>query len=235
MNKNPIVQKFESLVERLVNKIELSQTPVPGFIMGLSGTDSIIAFLLCYEALARKNMANRMFGIHYADKFFNNTVFRNKIMKEWLPSKCPEADFIVAVPTGGNTEQLRWADLHTRAVEENYWIAGTMNATEKELGSYSNISTAVSLQPIRSFWKSEILELCKEFDVPEQIIQNARIPDCLCGRAELAAENIELIDDILRFKVDISNHDPQLLTNLYSFIQDEKRQNDFKKRIPYIL
>lgn len=233
----PTMQKFNSLVDRLVSKIELSQTPVPGFLVGLSGTDSIITFLLCYKALQRKGMENRLCGIYYTKNDSMEHWFVNEFLIPggWLRDKCPKANFAAKTPLGGCTEHYRWADMHTKAIAENYWIAGTMNATEKELGTYSNISKSASLLPIQSLWKSEILELCEEFGVPNKAICDARIPDCLCGRAEIAAENIEIVDDILRYRLDPTKHDPELVMKVYQFINNEKKQNGFKSRIPYIL
>lgn len=73
-----MLDKFEGLVNRLVAKIEFSQTPVPGFMIGLSGSDSILAFLVLYEALQRRGMEDRLVGIHYKSgkpTWFENDIF----------------------------------------------------------------------------------------------------------------------------------------------------------------
>ncbi len=253
------INKFHGLIKRLDQKIVMSQVPVPGFIMGLSGTDSIVAFMLCYGALQERDMLfpKRLKGIHYVNAMRGSTSWFQKEAIPWLREKCPHADIEVAQPMGGNYDPQRWSDLIMRSLYElefdystigwpfqgmkplpegrNYWVANTINATEWELGSYSNATRLASISPIRSIWKSEVLEICQELGVPQIAIDNARLPDCLCGRAELAAANIELIDDILRMRLDPTQHDPELLKQLFSFIADEKKYNGFKARGAYTL
>jgi NH3-dependent NAD+ synthetase len=242
--------KFDSLVDRLNRKIGMSQTPVPGFILGLSGTDSIVAFMICYLALERHRKAHRLLGVHYVNakrrrpsKFETDSI-------SWLRERFPKATLRVETPLGGNQDQQRWADLHLRALNdveieagcispreqgENYWVAGTINATEHALGKYSLLAASASIQPIRTMWKSEVLAICTAVGVPQSAIDAARIPDCLCGRDELAAENIELIDDIVRLTVKPAEHPPELLEKLFAYVRDQKRENDFRSRLPYTI
>jgi NH3-dependent NAD+ synthetase len=242
---------FNDRVQRLSSKIEMSKTPVPGFILGLSGTDSIIAFLICYEALKQHGLAHRLYGVHYA-KNWDASWFAKSVMF-WLHERCPEAFLETAIPLGGNQDQQRWADLHLRALntfglpinanvrpkardpEDTYWIAGTINATEYMLGRYSVLADTASVQPLRTLFKSDILDLCIEMKVPDIAMEYAQIPDCICGRDELAANNIRVIDDILRFRLDPTQHDPELLQKLYEYIAESKRSYDFKQHIPYII
>lgn len=248
------INKFHGLINRLDQKIGLSQTPVPGFIMGLSGTDSAAAVMMLYSALQQRDMLfpRRLKVMHYVNVFRHKPTWVETHLIPWLQERCPHADFEVAYPLGGNYEPQRWADLNLRSLNElefdfdtigwpltgmkplpegrNYWVVNTINATEWELGSYSNSTRLASLSPLRSLWKSEILEICETLGVPQIAIDNARLPDCLCGRAELAAANIELIDDILRMRLDPTKHDPELLRQLFSFIADEKKYNGFKAR-----
>lgn len=242
-----MMKKFEDRVNRLANKIGMSQTPVPGFIMGLSGTDSVVAFIMCYEALKRHNKQHRLRGIHYV-KSHTLSWFQNGVIP-WLQERCPEARIDVFEPLGGNQDQQRWADLHFRALnridvrgrphaldeEDTYWVVGTINATEKHLGKYSVLATAVSVQPLMTLYKSDIIKICVDLGVPEIAIEKSRLPDCLCGRDELAANNIELIDDILRFNVDPSQHSPELLAKLYEYVKLSIQDYGFKQRIPYVI
>lgn len=241
-------KKFYNTVKRLAAKIEISQTPVPGFIMGLSGTDSIVAFMICYEALELTGRGDRMYGVHYVRQGDKQQGWFIREIIPFLQMVCPKARIEVAVPLGGNRDQQRWADLSLRSLNEviwdevtplepgkNYWVVNTINATEWELGSYSNSSRLASLSPIRSIWKSEVLEICSALEVPSIALEYARLPDCLCGRAELAASNIELIDDILRMRLDPTKHDPELLKQLFSFIAEEKKYNGFKQRGTFVV
>jgi len=248
------LEKYNAAVQRLVGKIERSQTPVPGFVMSLSGTDSIIAFLMIYEALRYHGMAHRLQGYHYISTGRRKPHWFDTDVKPWLHRKCPKSWISTEFPLGGNQDQQRWADLHLRALNhveqdadgnvieikpyetgKNFWVAGTINATEFALGTYNIAAKSVSIQPIQTFWKSEIIELCQIFGVPDVAIQAAQLPDCLCGRDELAASNIKLIDDILRFRLDAVQHDPVLIERLFEYIRSRKAQNDFKSRTPYVI
>jgi hypothetical protein len=239
-------EKFNSRVARLVDKMKMSQTPVPGFIIGLSGTDSMLAFHICYEACARMDMAHRVYGIHYVGEGNKPGWFQNEIMP-FMREQFPEARLEVKVPLGGNQDQQRWADIHLRSLnlvgvddiqplepKDRYWVVGTMNATEAELGTYSILSTACSVQPIRSLWKTEVIRISTVLEYPPIAIEMSHMPDCFCGRDELAAQNIEMLDLILRYRIP---HDTEgsLIVQLDTFIRENKEANAFKSRIPYVI
>lgn len=250
-----IITRIDGVINRLVDKIGMSQTPVPGFMIGLSGTDSIVAFSVLSSALDRAQVKfgtpYRLVGIHYADPTKKPGAFQ-RLALPWLEELHPEADIMVVEPLGGNQDQQRWADLQLRSVnavilsddgphitalpeEERYWVAGTINATEHALGKHSVLANSVSMQPIRSLWKSDIMRACEEMGVPGEILENARLPDCMCGRDEIAAQHIELIDDILRYRFDPREHDPELMITLMGWISDRKREGGFRQRIPYVV
>ncbi len=240
------------IVDRLVQKMTMSQTQVPGFIVGLSGTDSIVAFDILNSALARMDMGGRLKGIHYVAEGARPGAFVREAIP-WMQNRYGKEAITVATPLGGNHDPQRWADLQLRSINEiskddsgqiriapleqseSYWVAGTINATEHALGKHSIGANAVSIQPIRSIWKSDIMEACKIMGVPQLIMDNARLPDCLCGRDEIAAEHIELIDDILKYRFDVRAHDPELVMTLMQWVSDRKREGGFRSRIPYIV
>jgi hypothetical protein len=245
--------RFEVLAGRLAAKMRLSQTRVPGFIMGLSGTDSILAFLVTYDAAKAMGMAGRVLGIHYVQRDRRKPTWFERELVPWLRERCPDATILVETPFGGNHDQLRWADLHMRALNEvstnsygdavlvpyekgrNYWVVGCQNLTEQELGKYSAMSEKVSVAPIRKVWKSKVIEMCEALGVPAIAIEYSRLPDCLCGRDDIAANNIELIDAILTHGVKVEDHDPALLDMMFAYVRDLKKENGFKQRTPYLL
>lgn len=244
--------KFESLVDRLVAKMKLSQTPVPGFIVEVSGTDSILSFLVLYAACLRMGIPDRLMGIHYVHPARRRATWFEESLVPWLRQRCPEAAVLVESPLGGNQDPQRWADLHLRALNDvtrsddgstsirslpegrNYWVAGCTNLTEHELGKYTLLSAAVSIQPIRNLRKKVVLSMCQALDVPSVAIDNAMIPDCLCGRDELAAQNISTIDDILSNDVDPREHDPATLHALIQYVGAHRKAN-FRTRTPYLV
>lgn len=247
------LDRFDQLAGRLVAKMRLSQTPVPGFMVGLSGTDSILVFLLLHEAATRMGMAHRLVGIHYVNEHRRKPTWFEEHIVPWLRERCHGSTVLVESPLGGNHDQQRWADLHLRALNtverdedgrtvtralphgHNYWVAGCVNATEHELGKFSQMSREVSLMPIRNVWKSNVMRMCKALEVPAIAMEYARLPDCLCGRDEIAASNIELIDAILKYDIRVRDHDPELLDQMLAYVRDLKRDNGFKQRTPYLV
>jgi NH3-dependent NAD+ synthetase len=252
-NRQQSLVRFDGLVGRLHAKMGLSQTPVPGFIVGLSGTDSILAFLLVYEAAVRMGIGDRVLGIHYASARRRKPTWFEDGVVPWLRERCPKATILVTEPLGGNHDQQRWADLHLRALNDvvgdetgnvvvsalpagrNYWVVGCTNLTEFELGKFSAMSERTSVAPLRKVWKSKVLAMCEALDVPSIAIEYSRLPDCLCGRDDIAANNIELIDAILTHEVRVREHDPDLLDMMFAYVRDLKRENGFKQRTPYLL
>ncbi len=248
-----MADKFEYLTNRLVEKMKMSQEPVPGFIQGLSGTDSVLVFLLLYEAATRMGMPQRVYGIHYVNANRRKPTWFEAQVMPWLRERCPDARLEVHVPRGGNQDPQRWADLHLRSLNhieyvengnsqqiplgkgENWWVVGTLNATEFALGTYSNLADSASIMPLRKVWKSAVMEMCEAQGVPAIAIENARLPDCICGRDELAAANIELIDGILRYKAVVTLENLGLFNELFEYVGMRKAQNGFKDRIPYQL
>jgi NH3-dependent NAD+ synthetase len=253
------IAKFDLRVEKLINKINMSKTSVPGFIMGLSGTDSIVTFLFCYEALKAHQKQDRLYGIHYVDpRRRQDTWFETHIIP-WLRETCPDARIEIIPPlTGLNDDEERWLDLVIRSrhsIEHNYqqttnsftletklldpslhyWVVASVNATERNLGTYSILSKSASMWPIATLWKSDILKICEALEVPKIAMDMARLPDCLCGRDELVANHLELIDEILQFKVDPTKYDPELLKSTIAWIKDQKSLYDFKERTPYLI
>jgi NH3-dependent NAD+ synthetase len=228
--------KFDNLIDRLNNKVSMSKTPVPGFIMGLSGTDSIVTFILLYETMRLRGelSAQRVRGDHYVEGI-NPGWFQTKVIP-WLRKRCPDANINVRYTlTGINDDESRWATLTREANNGNYWIASAVNCTEKNLGTYSIVNKSASIWPIGNVWKTDVMEHCKMLSVPKVAMDMARLPDCLCGRDELAAENLELIDEILQYRVDPTKYDPELLKKMIEYVKDTKDLYGFKDRTPYLV
>lgn len=226
------MEKFDNLIQRLTNKVKLSATPVTGFVLGLSGTDSIVTYILLNEVA--KTEGFEIQGVHYSTYPYPNkpNFFRDEI-QPWLLNLGYKTARATLIPNElAELDTLRWAMLHEKALHSRFWVASTVNATEKALGTFSIMANSASIAPIISLYKSEVLEICKEFNVPEKIINASRIPDCICGRDEFAAENIELIDLLLSNKY-VGGYTDEQLIKAYDYIRETKKENDFKNRTPY--
>ena len=255
---------FDGLVKN-VEEIVVREN-APGLIVSISGTDSILTFLVCAQALENLGRQDRLVGIHYAGPepsaermaeqltISPNFMWESRVAVPWLRAQAPDATLIVDYSDVNRSDNQRWANLADRAVTDvetwqplpagkNFWVVGTRNETEQALGSYSNISTIASLQPILPLWKSEVLEICKLKDVPRVAINMSCTEDCACGRDSLLPAFYGVTDALLMIKAGIvSPQYRQQLEPKYSDVlgaieQEIDRQRGvaaFKGRIPYV-
>ena len=241
---------------------------MPGVVVGISGTDSILTFLACAKAYEMLGRGDRVIGVHYGAPFppvdktaeeaarilTINPSYRwvARAIVPWLQQQAPKAQVLVESGIDYNDDYQRWAALFRSSLngisrtemltpEQGFWVAGTRNATEEALGTYSNISGAVSLQPIVGLWKSEVLKICQALGVPSLAIDKSRQVDCDCGRYDLAADHIEEVDFILMARQGQlspawlqANVEAELLGKLEAFVTDQIRYAAFKKEIPYL-
>jgi NH3-dependent NAD+ synthetase len=258
------IAEFETLVEWCGSLID--QKAAPGFVVGISGTDSILTFLICAEAFRRRGRPERVIGVHFGRgldpdmppqrlaKILELTPTYRWVAREivpWLQSVAPQAQVLVDEQAADLDDHARWAKLFAISLvgaaktemldgTQNYWVVGTRNATEEALGTYSNLSMAVSLQPIILLWKSDVLRLCRLLGVPEVAVSQSRQVDCDCGRFDLAADHIEEVDVLLRRKlgrphatdaaIELSG---ELEGRLEAFIEEQSAASEFKRQIPY--
>lgn len=196
----------------------------PGMVVGISGTDSLLAFLACAKGYERLGKPDRVMGVHYGKPFpptdrtpeqiahilkispaFN---WVSRIVMPWLQTQAPAVKLITDDSFDTHNDHKRWAALFSASLDgadprqpldaqNTYWVVGTRNATENMLGTYSNLSMAASVQPLIHLWKSEILQICAHLNVPQIARDQSRQVDCDCGRFDLAADHIEEVDAIL--------------------------------------
>lgn len=244
---------FDALVNWFYDLIVWKQAP--GFLVGLSGTDSIVSFLAANKALERAasessgELAERMMGIHFApseDFLYDHPEaeshlwFHDKIMP-WLQEQAPKAWILSDTSVDWRDDGSRWGSLMDRSVvakrpsgrrvmrepENQYWVVGTRNKSEDTLLYYSNASMAVSVQPTLHLWKSEILQLAEYLGVPKIAIDKSCETDCICGRMALASNHIQEVDWILQGN---SDKVPEPLRGqLNKFINAQISKNAFKK------
>lgn len=244
---------FDALVQWFEAKL---QHGAPGFLVGLSGTDSLVTFLAAAKACEIAGKPNRVLGVHFApseDFLYDHPEaethlwFHDNVIP-WL-RKQTKAEIIVDTSIDWRCDGQRWGYLMDLSVvtherrrmmrlpEDQYWVVGTRNRTEDMLLNYSNVSMAASLQPIIHLWKSEILKLSEYLGVPQLAIDKSCETDCICGRLALPARHISEVDMLLMIRcgelatVDIP---AGLNWQLTSYINEQISKAQFKKVIPYI-
>lgn len=253
---------YNALVDWMVQSIVYTRK-APGFILGLSGTDSIVTFLAAYDAMALAGKSERMLGVHFApsDDFLDDHPeaethlwFKNEVVP-WLMSRCPKARIRVDTSVDWRADGLRWGALAEMSIierrgggrrfmlppEEQFWLVGTRNRTEAALFNYSMASVIASVQPIVGLWKSDILDLSAYLDVPRVAIDRSCEVDCICGRQALPARHVRELDLILKARAgDVTKECVERSINaglrgqLDKFIEEQLRSKLFKSYIPYM-
>lgn len=255
---------FEAIVQ-WVEKTARAQN-APGAIIGVSGTDSILAFLASAAAFERMGKADRVLGVHYAvdgegalppqgkvaagfsciSAEFNWVV--NDIFP-FLAQKAPMARLEVYHGRDFDNDVIRWGHLFARAVRDtgaaqslgqsHFFPVGARNATEDYLGTYSQISKAVSLQPLNDLYKSEVLALCEYLGVPQIALDKSRTVDCDCGRFDTAAHYLDAVDAFIMSeqgalsKAYIRNWGKETRARVMEFVLEERARNAFRTQTPY--
>lgn len=250
---------FDALVSWVHDEL-IVKRQAPGIVVGLSGTDSIITFLICAKAFEKAGKPGRVAGIHYGKQLPATDMpdadpqafwFQSTLIP-WLKEQAPQATILIDDSINERMDGQRWGALldwsmiedpetgRLRPAGENYWVAGTRNATEETLRTYSNVSMAASIQPISGLWKSEVLHLCHHLGVPEEAMAQSCTMDCACGRFELPALHIPYVDALLMTRNgELSpryveeNITPSLRHELDEFIDTQLRNTAFKQHIPY--
>ncbi len=239
---------FGALVNWIYEDLILKRG-APGFVVGISGTDSILAFLAIAKALEKAGKSDRLAGIHYGEP--DNSWFQTELIP-WLKQKAPGASVFVDTSLNQPRDGVRWGALMDWSViadpksgalrppHERYWVVGTRNASEEALMTYSNISTAASVQVLTHLWKSEVLSLCSFLGVPKAAIEKSCDVDCACGRRQLPALHIPEVDALLMVRAGQlspayveTNIPAELRNQLESFIDEQIGGANFKKQIPY--
>ena len=211
---------FASLVQWFREEM-IVKRGAPGLVIGISGTDSVLAFLAAAKAFAQMGKPGRVAGIHFGaplpseqefqsdPSYYRQAFWFQLQVLPWLRKMAPEAQLIVDSSIDHRRDGLRWGALVEWSVIENietgamrppaerYWVVGTRNATEERLKTYSNMSAAASVQPLTHLWKSEVLQICRYLGVPQIALEKSCDADCACGRDQLPALNIPEVDALL--------------------------------------
>ncbi len=239
------------------------QQRAPGFIVGLSGTDSILTFLACYDAMKRLGMPHRVLGLHFEHATrpvqpgqitcatpADHAWVKNDIFP-FLRERAPEAILEIDDTIQYGDENRRWGHLMSRAVSaadprqgllstQYFFPVGTRNATEEALGTYSMISKSVSMLPLVDIYKSEVLDICRFLDVPQIAIDKSGEVDCECGRFQVQANYIRELDLFIMHKKGLlskafieSAIPADILRDVREFYIEETHFNGFRANTPH--
>jgi len=254
-------ETFQRVVSWIKNRAEKDQ--MPGIIVGVSGTDSLVVFLAAYEAFKQLGRPEAVTAVNFVhpgtiepsddgkitcvgdnDKDW----FAREIMP-WLEKEAPGANYVLDDTIPFSDDNKRWGNIFSRAIDDtnlnhgmlgNYrLVAGTRNKTEAVLGTYTLISKNTSLQPIEHLYKTEILAICDYLRVPDLAIQKSREVDCDCGRFDVQANYLDQLDYYIMSQEGIIDPeflktlDPDILRDVRNFYIEERENNKFREEVPY--
>ena len=212
---------MSKIVERLIEWIRTSAEPAQGLLIPMSGgSDSAVCFWLCSKAFPEKTI-----GVHAGHALR---------CKEWFEG----VGRVEYTDTPGEyleREEMRWARFLSMSLTRRYWLVGSRNRTEDQLGTYSLSSRVATFLPLVGIWKSTVMETCKEIGVPNEIIASSLRADPDCGRpGELAEIPFTLIE--LFLKVRMGGLSEDALTALSEaqviYLDSIYRRNRFKESLP---
>jgi hypothetical protein len=222
---------YSKAYDELVQWTAQATREAPGLVLGVSGTDSGLAYRICTDAwkVAGKDPA-AVVGIHYG------TTHRKW---DWFKQY---GTFAIRRPSKKNhieEDVYRWAGLQTYAVKNRHWLVGTRNKTEQLTGDYSNASQVAVIQPIVALWKSEVFELCKRISMPQEIIDSGWMGDpfCTCHRPGLLGR-LEDCETALAYRAGeraLFVHEMKAYEEAAAFLDmNFLPGKEFKSKIPYI-
>jgi NAD(P)-dependent dehydrogenase (short-subunit alcohol dehydrogenase family)/NH3-dependent NAD+ synthetase len=188
------------------------------------GTDSTLTFILCMMVFPEKTV-----GVYIGKR-------SNLRSYEYLESLGPIEYY--DKPDGiYHLDIARWAACLDISHCYGGWLVGTRNKTESYTGLYSLASRLATFLPLGGLWKTDVMELCKALDVPEEILDSSRKADPNCGRpVELAEVPLEVIDAYIKATLGL------LSDTILESIDKETQQylselitsNSFKVNLPTI-
>ncbi len=212
---------MDDRIARLLDWIRSVAGSARGLLIPVSGgSDSALCFWMCSQVFPDKTVA-----VHAGDRLR---------AREWF-ERTGAIEYVSTPGEYDEREEMRWARFLAMSLARGFWLVGSRNRTEDELGTYSLASRVTSFMPIVGVWKSDVLAMSREIGVPDDVIASSLRADPDCGRPlELAEIPYGTIEAFLKIRIgetpsvaldDIPSSQVHYLDTVY-------RNNAFKKYLP---
>ncbi len=144
---------------------------------------------------------------------FPRTVQERYVKKKWSQYEKEEDVFIMDLLNRGDDRfrrglafyraknRMRMCKLYLEAECRGFSVLGATNKTEYYMGLYVKWGDeAVDIEPIMHLFKSEVIEIAKELEIPQEIITKAPSADLIPGMADQDILKIgyDELDSVLR-------------------------------------
>lgn len=257
---NP-AETFQRVVSWIRNRA--LKDNMPGIIVGVSGTDSLVVFLAAHAAFKELGRPESVMAVNFVHpgtlkKAADGGVscaagdeknwFALHVMP-WLKETAPDARYALDDSIEFSDDNKRWGNIFSRAISDTELnhgmlgkyrlVAGTRNRTEAVLGTYTLLSRTPSLQPVEHLYKTQILDICAHLGVPDIAIRKSREVDCDCGRFEVQANHLDELDHYIMAQqgeidpLHLDSIDRDVLSAVRNFYIEERENNAFREKVPY--
>jgi NAD+ synthase len=196
--------------ERVIEFIRqsVSKTQSKGAVLGLSGgIDSSVAAELAKKALGRRAVFLSL--PVESDESPNLKQIRDRHEAQKISLGPAYSSFLESLPDAdkrskGNLQsRLRMAALYYYANKEGLLVLGTTNKSEFEIGYFTKYGDGgADVEPLAGIYKTEIIEMAKRLNLPEEIIKSepsAGLWEGQTDEGELGL-NYSQIDTILKLR-----------------------------------
>lgn len=251
-----ILKLHGATVRHLLVEFIRDQTSNAGFkkgVVGVSGgVDSAVSVALAAQALGKKNTL----GVIMPHKLSNpQSVNDAKLIAERLgiqielvdisemvDAYCEPRKITDRVRRGNVMARVRMIVLYDISAREKALVIGTSNKSEILVG-YGTLhgDLASAINPLGDLYKTQVLQLAKELDVPEQIIRKAPSADLWVGQTDEGELGIKysVLDRLLFQMIDERLSDEELKAvgfkdEIVLKVRKLVRKNQFKRRPPVI-
>ena len=249
----------EKIAEEIINFIRITVKKA-GFgrvVIGLSGgIDSSAVFSLAVKALRAENVYGVM--MPYGD--WNKEALEDieelaKTLK--FPQKKilainikPFCEPVFANLGGANQlrkgnimVRMRMIVLYDMAKKYNALVLGTENKTEYKLGYFTRFGDeAADIEPIREFYKTQIYQLARYLNIPNNIIEKAPTAGMWAGQTDEGEFGFTYreADKILYLHVDKNLSKSEIIgkgfrKEIVEKVLGRMWENEFKHKLPHIL
>ncbi|MBI2315159.1 NAD+ synthase [Candidatus Daviesbacteria bacterium] len=178
---NPLHINCQRVTDQIISFIKLKTIGKNGVIIGFSGgVDSAVVLALSVKALGKKKIKALLmhntkdqisliskkflsklginFGVLPIQGIFNTYIKEGKVTKDRLV-------------LGNLKTRIRMSLLYSRANADNLIVMGTGNKSELKTGYFTKHGDAgVDLLPIGDLYKTQVKELARFLNIPEEII-----------------------------------------------------------------
>jgi NAD+ synthase len=243
-------------VSNILEQFLVAETEKLGYkkvVFGLSGgIDSTVVAYLCANAFSPKNVTALILpygsmspdNIKDAVSVVKNLKIHHKIidispMVDIFFKNDPDANLI---RRGNRMARERMCIIYDYSLKDNSLVIGTSNKTELLLG-YGTIfgDLASAINPIGDLYKTQVRQLAKYYNVPNEIIDKSPSADLWLGQTDEKelGYSYDDIDRLLYYLVDLRYSDNMLVEQKISLkmvrdIQYRIQKSQFKRRPPII-